>query len=85
MSLILPRLYLGDIELAESIETLKHINVTHILCATCTIADKYPEVKWIQSSAYWNLILGLQIYGSQSLGHGSSESYSSFQWGNWIY
>ncbi|CDW81690.1 dual specificity protein phosphatase 12 [Stylonychia lemnae] len=48
MSLILPRLYLGDIEIAESLDTLKDMKVTHILCTTCTIDDKYPDVFYPQ-------------------------------------
>ena len=44
MTQILPKLFLGDIEVAQSKESLKQIQVTHILCVTNTIDDLFPEV-----------------------------------------
>jgi len=44
MSLILPGLYIGDIELARNKETLDYMKCTHILVTTNTIDPLFPEV-----------------------------------------
>ncbi len=45
MSLILPGLYIGDIDNAQLKEGLDYMKCTHILCATNTIGPVFPDVR----------------------------------------
>ena len=51
MSQILPRLYLGDMELAKDREGLNLIKCTHILCVTNSIGEVFPGVNIINANS----------------------------------